>query len=115
MAISAEFRGHVLDLLEPLGTITVKAMFGGGGVYLDGVIIGLIAADVLYLKVDDQNRADYEDAGMGPFVPFADKPYPMSYWMVPPDVMEDPDVLGQWARKAWEASRRKGGKKRKRT
>ena len=111
MAFSTEFRDYLIEMLEPLGKVTARSMFGGAGVYLDGTIIGLIAGDALYFKVDDENRADYEGFGMGPFVPFADKPFPMSYWEVPADVLEDGEQLCGWAGKAWEASRRAGSKK----
>ncbi|CCQ72819.1 TfoX/Sxy family protein [Magnetospira sp. QH-2] len=106
MAVSVEFLDHVTDLLAPVGTVTHRRMFGGAGLYLDGIIIGLVADDVLYFKVDDKNRSEYEQAGMSAFVPFADKPFPMSYWEVPPDLLEEPVELGQWAHRAWEASRR---------
>lgn len=112
MPVSREFRDHVLDLLAGAGAVRAKAMFGGAGLYLDDTMFALIADDVLYLKVDDGNRAAFEDAGSEPFVPFPDKPYPMSYWEVPSDVMEDPETLCAWARDAWEAARRSGRKKR---
>ncbi|MBT3360074.1 MAG: TfoX/Sxy family protein [Rhodospirillales bacterium] len=114
MAFSTEFRDFLIEMLEPLGKVTARSMFGGAGVYLDGTIIGLIAGDVLYFKVDDTNRPDFEAAGTGPFIPFEDKPYPMSYWEVPADVLEDQNELCGWARKAWEASRRSGSKKGRR-
>lgn len=113
MPVSAEFRGHVLDLLEPLGGVSAKSMFGGAGLYRDGTMFALIADDVLFFKVDEGNRAEYEDAGSSPFVPFADKPYAMSYWEAPPDLMEDPEALCAWAARAWEAARRSGKGKRK--
>ena len=69
MASSAEFRDHVLDLLAPLGPVTARRMFGGFGIYLDGVMFALIADDILYLKVDDRTRPDYEAAGSAPFRP----------------------------------------------
>lgn len=113
MTISAEYREYVLDLLSGAGNVTARSMFGGAGLYLDGTMFALIASDVLYFKVDDGNRVDYEDAGSAPFVPFSDKPFPMSYWEVPPDLMEDPEELCRWAHRAWEAARRsKTGKKR---
>ena len=69
MASRPEFRDHVLDLLTPLGPVTAPRMFGGFGIYLDGVMFALIADDVLYLKVDDRTRPDYEAAGAAPFRP----------------------------------------------
>ena len=112
MAVSPEFRDYILEMLEPMGAVTARAMFGGAGLYLDGTIFGLIADEVVYFKVDAGNREDYEAVGSGPFVPFADKPYPMSYWEVPAEVMEDAEVLRAWTLKAWEAGRRTGAKKK---
>jgi TfoX/Sxy family transcriptional regulator of competence genes len=60
----------VLEQLQGAGPVTAKKMFGGVGLYIDMVFFGLIADDVLYLKVDDSNRADYEAEGMKPFKPF---------------------------------------------
>ncbi len=114
MAISSEYRDHVLEMLAALGHVTARRMFGGAGIYLDGTIFGLIAGDVLYFKVDDGNREDFEDAGMGPFVPFEDGRMQMPYWEVPADLLEDPDELCTWARKAWEAGRRSPAKPKKR-
>lgn len=106
MPVSQAFRDYVLEMLEPLGGVTARRMFGGAGLYLDGSIFGLIAGDILYFKVDDDNRADYETAGTGPFVPFEDGRMTMPYWEVPADVMEDSAELCAWARKAWQAGRR---------
>ena len=69
MASSAGFRDHVLDLMAALGPVTARRMFGGFGIYLDGVMFALIADDILYLKVDDRTRPDYEAAGSAPFRP----------------------------------------------
>ncbi len=107
MAIGSEFRDYVLEMLEAFGPVTAKAMFGGAGLYLDGAMFALITRnDVLYFRTDEANRGDFEAAGMGPFVPFADRPYPMPYHEVPAEVMEDPDDMCAWAGKAWVAARR---------
>ncbi|MCG8510783.1 MAG: TfoX/Sxy family protein [Rhodospirillales bacterium] len=111
MAISAEFRDHVVDMLEGAGQVTARAMFGGAGLYLDGIFMGILSNDVLYFKADEKNRADYEEAGMQPFAPYADKPANMSYLQVPAEVMDDAEELCAWARKAWEAGRRAAAEK----
>lgn len=117
MTMSPDFRDYLLDQLAPLGPVQAKRMFGGGGLYLDGAMFGLIADDVLYLKADDANRADFEDAGMAPFTytnKARKKPVQMSYYETPGDVLEDPEALSAWAGRAWEAARRSGrGKKKK--
>ncbi len=77
MAAKPEFRDHVLDLLAPLGPVTARRMFGGFGITLDGVMFALIADDVLYLKVDDRTRPDYEAAGAAePAANFGTSPRP---------------------------------------
>ena len=81
-------------------------MFGGHGIYLDGLMFALIADDTLYLKVDDGNRADYLAAGLTPFKPFDDKPGTMSYYPLPEEVFEDQDALLRWAREALGAALR---------
>jgi len=81
-------------------------MFGGHGVFLDGVMFGLIAADELYLKVDDANRGMFADAGLEAFVYFSDgRSITMSYHRAP-DVLEDWERLEPWVVSAIHASRR---------
>lgn len=117
MTMSPNFRDYLVDQLEPFGPVAAKRMFGGGGLFRDGAMFGLIADDVLYLKADEQNQADFEDRGMAPFSyekKSRKEPVRLSYWEVPPDVLEDPEELCQWAARAWEAARRSGtGKKKK--
>lgn len=73
MSVSDGYIDFVCDLLSPLGDITVKRMFGGAGIYSDGLFFAIIENDTLRFKVDDTNRADFEAAGMGPFKPYKDK------------------------------------------
>jgi DNA transformation protein len=113
MAISENFKEYVVDQLGKLGFVTVKKMFGGAGIYYDGLIFGLLADDVLYFKVDDSNRSDYEQAGMEPFQPFDDKPMVMQYYEVPVDILENRELLADWARKALSASKNRPAKPKK--
>ncbi len=98
MSVSPEFAEYLHDQLGPFGMVTIRSMFGGGGLFRDGVMFGLIASETLYLKTGDANRADFEAAGMGPFTYTGkSKPVSMSYHEVPADVLEDPDLLSDWA------------------
>jgi DNA transformation protein and related proteins len=107
MAVSLEFREFVEELLATFGPVAIKPMFGGAGVYADGINFGLIAEDTLYLKVDDGNRAAFEAEGMSPFVYAArGKPVAMSYWQVPDRLLDDADDMAVWARDALAAARR---------
>ena len=101
MAVSHDFRDYVLEQLAPAGRVTPRAMFGGVGLYLDGLFFALIDDDTLYFKANDTTRARYEQAGSKPFCPFPDKPdKAMAYWQVPAEVLEDTDDLAAWAREA---------------
>ena len=111
MPSSTEFRDHALGLLLPFGPVTARAMFGGYGLYLDGLMFGLIAYDTLYFKVDDGNRDDYIEAGTGPFTyEGKQRPVEMSYYRIPETLMEDPASLAGWAERAYQAAKRSRAK-----
>lgn len=108
-ARSNEFVNHLLDLLEPLGPISARRMFGGHGIYLDRTMFGLVAGDTLYLKVDDESRAEFVAAGLEPFrYARKGKSYQMSYHAAPEDALEDAELLRDWARRAVDAAMRAG-------
>ena len=100
MRVSASFRDFVLDQLSGVDALRARAMFGGVGLYADDVFFGILAADVLYFKVDDTNRRGYETAGSSPFKPYADRAMSMPYYNVPIGVLEDAVTLGEWAARA---------------
>ncbi len=81
-----------------MDAVRTQAMFGGVGLYAGDVFFGILAADLLYFKVDDSNRRQYEAEGMTPFQPYPDKPMIMPYYQVPVRVLEDRDELTAWAR-----------------
>ncbi|ABW65975.1 TfoX/Sxy family protein [Desulfosudis oleivorans] len=107
MPVSNEFLIFVLDQLAEWGGVTARKMFGGAGLYRDGRMFGLIAGDVVYLKVDDSNREAFVRAGSSAFKPFADKPVSLSYYEVPPDVLEVPEELIDWAARSLAVQSRK--------
>jgi DNA transformation protein len=115
MSIDPGFRDFVQDQLSEVGPITIRSMFGGGGVYADGVMFGLIAFDALYLKADETTIPDFESEGSEPFTYEGEgKPIRMSYWQVPERLYEDPDDMTAWAHKALEVARRAKASKPKR-
>jgi DNA transformation protein len=97
MRVTDGFRAFVLEQLAGVESVRARAMFGGVGLYANEVFFGILAADTLYLKVDDSNRVQYEAEGMTAFKPYADKPTTMSYYQVPARVLEDGDELTTWA------------------
>ena len=97
-----EFVAYALDQHSAFGEVRARPMFGGWGIYHQGVMFALIAYGELYYKVDDTNRADYEAVGSAPFTyEGKGKPVNMSYWHIGEDILESPDALADWARKAF--------------
>jgi len=99
MAVSESYREFVLEQLGRVTPVTGKSMFGGVGIYAQGLFFALIAEDRLYFKVDDTTRPEFERLGMEPFRPFGEDSA-MGYYEVPADVVEDSVQLAAWMKKA---------------
>jgi DNA transformation protein and related proteins len=84
-------------------------MFSGAGVYRDGVFFALATSDGgLYLKCDSEIEQRFRDAGSSPFVYGRDaRKVTMSYWSLPEEALDDPDVLKEWADLSYRAALRK--------
>lgn len=98
MTANSEFLAFLQDQLDRFGRVDVRRMFGGAGLFRDGVMFGIVVHDTLYLKTGDSSRAGYEAAGMAPFQ-YVRKGTTVSlgYHEVPADVLEDGDALAEWA------------------
>lgn len=108
MAKDEAYIEFLYELLEPAGKISARKMFGGHGIYCNGVMIGLVAEESLYLKVDEQTKALFSDAGCEPFIYQSKaKQVTMSYWSVPDDAMESSEQMLPWAKLAYAAALRK--------
>jgi DNA transformation protein len=117
MTMSPEFRDYLIDMLRPLGPVKARAMFGGGGLYLDGVIFAIVFDDTLFLKADDATKGDFQARGMQPIAYEREgraELIEMSYWEAPAELLDDPDEFCQWAGRAWQAAKRASVKKNKR-
>jgi len=89
-----------------LGDVTSRSMFGGHGLYYKGVMFGLIAYDVVYLKVGKTNLEQFQKAKQKPFVYTGKqgKPMEMSYWTIPKKVWDSPTELLDWATGAYQVN-----------
>jgi DNA transformation protein and related proteins len=105
LRVSTGFREFVLGQLADVRGLHARSMFGGIGLYADGVFFGIVAGDVLYLKVDERSRPDYERADAYPFRPYTDRPVTMQYYSVPAGIVEDSAILCVWARRAVTVAR----------
>lgn len=99
------FIEHVRELLGGLGPIAARRMFGGWGLSVDGMNIGIVAWDTLYLKTNTDTEAQWLAAGARPFVYEAQgKPMSLHYHTAPEDAMESPALMLPWARLALQAA-----------
>ena len=108
MTTTSDFIAFITEQLGGLGPVRAKRMFGGAGVYCDGVMFALIANDTLYFKADGANQGDFEAEGMTPFT-YATKDgrnTVMSYWKVPERLFDDSDDMLRFARDAMAAAQR---------
>lgn len=95
-----------------MGQVSARRMFGGVGVYANGLFFALIADDVLYLKGDEALKPEFEAAGSEAFAPFEDGKT-MAYWTAPAEALDDQDLLLDWARKSLAVAARAGAKKKR--
>ncbi|MCO6185755.1 TfoX/Sxy family protein [Rhizobium sp. L1K21] len=97
------------EMFQSVGPVTIKRMFGGQGVYVDGRIFAVRLRGEMMLKGDEEAGALYEQAGSRRWVYTHNKtgkPVKMPYWSVPEDAWDDPDEMARWVRVAVDAAMR---------
>ncbi len=102
-----EFVAYLLEVFEQVGPLQARRMFGGHGLFREGLMFGLVADDTLYLKADAQNQPHFEALGLEPFhYHKGDKRMTIAYWQAPEHILEDRDEAAQWGRAAFAAALR---------
>ncbi|TPJ42619.1 TfoX/Sxy family protein [Mesorhizobium sp. B2-5-13] len=102
---------RIAELFEGLGQVSIRKLFGGKGIYFDGVIVAIVLRGELLLKADEQSAPDFEAAGCRQWTYIGTrhgKLVAMPYWSIPDSAFDDPDEMTVWARRAYEAGRRAG-------
>jgi DNA transformation protein len=100
----------IRDLFRDFGPVDVRRMFGGVGVFIDGLMIALVTRDdAVYLKADDATIPAFQQEGLEPFsyATKAGKHTLTSYWRMPDRLHDDPEELARWARDAHAVAQRK--------
>jgi DNA transformation protein len=103
------------EFFREFGPVSVRRMFGGQGIFVDGRMIALVARDVIHLKADAETIPSFEAEGLGAFT-YATKSGEhqlTSYWRMPQRLYDDPDELAQWARSAHAVALRAAARKEK--
>jgi DNA transformation protein len=108
------FHEFVAELFAPMGPVSIRRMFGGAGVFRDGLMFALLGDDTVYLKTDAQLRVDLEAVGSAPFLwtkPSTGEEIDMGYVSLPSSAMDDPDEASAWARRALAVAKAKAAAK----
>jgi DNA transformation protein and related proteins len=113
MVASDSFAEFLSEQLAPLGRVTMRRMFGKTGVFCDGLMLGMVTDNTLYFRVDDHNRAAFEEAAAFPPLNYSKKgsTIDLSFWRAPERLFDEPDELVRWATIALAAARRVAGKR----
>jgi DNA transformation protein len=113
MTASDSFAEFLREQLAPLGRLTMRRMFGKTGVFCDGIMLAMVRDNTLYLRVDDDNRAAFNEACSFPPLSYQKKggSIDLSFWRAPERLFDEPDELVGWARAALAAARRVAAKR----
>jgi DNA transformation protein and related proteins len=113
MVASHSFGEMLREQLAPLGDVTLRRMFGKTGVFCDGLMLGMVRDDVLYFRVDDDNRETFKEAEA--FLPLnyekGGGSIDLAFWRAPERLFDEPDEFVAWARAALGAARRVAAKR----
>ena len=104
----------ITDLFSGLGAVSIRRLFGGKGIYFDGVIVAVEIRGELMLKADGVSAPDFAAAGARQWTYTGSRHgrlVSMPYWTVPDSAVDDPEEFASWARKAYEAGLRAGDDK----
>jgi DNA transformation protein and related proteins len=115
VANTRSFVQYAVDLFAPLGDVVSRSMFGGHGLYLDGVMFGLLDDGELYLKTDDLCQAEFAAAGGKRWTyPSPKGPMETRYFAPPASAMENSDEMRKWFELSIAAALRKATQKKPR-
>ncbi len=95
------------ELFAPFGSVTVRRMFGGAGIYADGLCFAIESRGEVYIKADAETQGAFAAAGSAAFVyEMQGKPKEMAYWRLVAEAYDDPEALKHWAALGFAAARR---------
>ncbi len=99
---------HISDLFAVFGPLEVRCMFGGAGLFVQGVMFGIVDDGVIYLKADEATIPAYKREHSSPFT-YATRTGTQaltSYWRLPDRLYDEPEELAEWARRALSIAQR---------
>lgn len=112
--VENEFVAYVVELMQSLGPVHAKGMFGGHGIFLGELMFGLVVDSTLYLKADKETENEFKEKGLEVFTyNKKGKEFKMSYYQAPEETLENSEEMSSWANKAYSVALRSATKSRK--
>jgi len=109
----SEFVSYIVELMQSIGPVRSKGMFGGYGIFIEELMFGLVADNTLYLKADNETVNEFRDKGLEQFTYNKNgKKSKMSYYQAPEEILEDKEEMNIWANKAYNVALRAASMKR---
>jgi DNA transformation protein and related proteins len=98
----ANFHDYLMsDVFKDIDGITSRRMFGGYGFYKDGIFFAILYTDQLHFKVGESNIKDFKKYNSRPLkYKKKDKEVTLSFWEVPPEILEDREAISKWIDKS---------------
>jgi DNA transformation protein and related proteins len=101
----SEYVEFLKEVFEQFGSIQPRRMFGGYGLFHKGLMFGLVADEVLYLKADETVAQYFQERGLGQFhYEKNGQTIKMAYYTAPEDIFDDPEKAKSWAVRSYEAA-----------
>lgn len=101
----SEFTDYLVELFEPFGTVSIRRMFGGYGVYHADVMFALVYEETLYLKADETLATEFTSRDLPPFIyQQSGKKITLHYYQAPAEVLDDPEQAAEWAKKSYRVA-----------
>lgn len=104
----SEYTEFLQEVFEQFGPVSVRRMFGGYGIYFNGLMFGLVSDEKIYLKVDTENTRFFEERGLGPFeYSRRGRTIQMSFFLAPEEILDDREEAALWAERSYRAALRR--------
>lgn len=108
-----EFANFVVELMASWAPVQARRMFGGYGVYRDGLMFAILIEETLYFKVDDESEPVFAQRGLARFsYESKGRTASLRYCQAPPEAYDEPAHMAAWARLGFECAVRQQNKKK---
>lgn len=110
----SDYIDFLKEVFAEFGPVNARRMFGGHGLYFDGLMFGLVSQDTLYLKADAENQHFFDAEGLEKFIyEKRNKRFSIAYFQAPDQLYDDQQEAALWAQRSWDAAVRGAAKKRR--